>query len=609
MNPAEDREQLSTSPEVQRRFTEEIISAYLLSTIEEMIEACRRSAYSTTISQALDFTCGLFDESGRQMVAQASGIAIHAGALVAAIDVVLQTYHEFEPGDVIIHNDPYRGGCHQADVAVTKPLFYRTGQLVGFAINRGHIPEMGGMAPGNWAGTAQHVVEEALFIPPAKLYKGGKLDREIKDFVLSNVRLPRLVWGDLQSLVAACVTAERRMEALLDKYGFDTVRAAEEWALDYSRQRFLAHLETVPNGTWRGEEFFEDHAFSAEPRYVRATVTKRPGKLIVDYAGTDAQVLAPINMSFVNAKAAAVIAALAMIDPEVPLNSGFLDLIDVRAPKGTLVNPTWPAPMFMGTADPVNKAYEAVLKSLAQAIPDKATAGNYQTGNNSTGAGINPRTGQPTQWYCWGTGGNGARSTMDGDTAEWHVCAGRGKNESIELWEHRYPVEFQEWSLITDSGGPGRFRGGLGHRRRFKLLSNHTVSAISDRHKVGAWGFTGGMPAKPNRFAVLRDGNEFRFNELFDIVSPSKFANIPLRTGDEFILDGGGGGGYGDPLERDPLRVARDVEFGYVSPASARDVYGVVLGPNFSISSQTKTLRARLRRARAARRAPEGDAS
>lgn len=572
----------ATLPEMDY-FTQEIIRSYLVATVADMVETTRRTAYSTVISEALDFTCGLLDADGR-LVAQGAGLPVHAGTLVGATELIRDSYDSFSPGDVIVHNDPYRGGGHQADVVVARPLFHDD-VLIGFAVNRGHWLDIGGMVAGGWSGTAQHVVQEALLIPPVKLYKAGVLDREIKDFILTNVRLPRQDWGDLNAQMASCTIAQRRVEELIERYGLDMVRAAEAFALEYSRRRFLAGLGRIPNGTWSAEEFFEDDAYADQRHRIRVKVTKSPEKLVMDFTGTDSQVAAPINNSFVNTKAACYIAAVAVVDSGIPLNSGFMDSVEVIAPPGTLVHAVWPAPCFLGPADPTNKGFEVVMRALSQGVPERAVSGSYQTGNNTTGSGVDPRTGEAFQWFLFGAGGCGARFGLDGNLAEWHPVA-NCKNESVEVWERRSPVQFQEFSLIQDSGGPGRTRGGLGYRRRFKVLAPTAVSATADRHRQGAWGIADGREGRPNRFAVRRDDREYSFVELFNLVSPSKFANVPLRAGDEYIVESGGGGGFGDPLLRDPDLVRRDVEYGFISPEVAYDVYGIVLASNGALDTK-----------------------
>jgi len=577
----------------QAAVTHEIIRRYLTSTVEEMVETTRRTAYSTVISEALDFTCALFDAGGR-LVAQGAGLPVHVGSLLGAMEVTIDAYgDDFAPGDVVVHNDPYRGGGHQADVVVTRPIFHGA-ELVGFAVNRGHWVDTGGMTPGGWSGTAEHVVQEAILIPPVKLYKAGVVDREIREFIFANVRTPRQDWGDLQAQLASAITADRRLQALIARYGLEAVKEAEALALEYSRRRFVKALESLPSGSWSAEDFFEDTAFEARRLYLRCALSVADGAMKADFSGTDPQVLAPVNNSVVNTRTAVYIAAVSLLDPSIPFNSGFVDLIDVIVPEGCLLHATPPHPLFLGPADPTNKACELVLNTLGQALPQRAVAGSYQTGNNTTGGGTDPH-GAPFQFFLFGAGGCGARYDKDGNSAEWHSTA-NCKNESIEQWEHQVPARFQEFSLIEDSGGAGRTRGGLGYRRRIELGADVQVSAAADRHQVGAWAVDGGERGLPNGFRVGRDGRDQTFSELFGLASPSKFANVALRAGDEYVIESGGGGGFGDPLERDPELVAADVVQGYVSEAAAGRDYGVVLGPDRAAdASATGRLRERMR--------------
>jgi N-methylhydantoinase B len=218
-------------------------------------------------------------------------------------------------------------------------------------------------------------------------------------------------------------------------------------------------------------------------------------------------------------------------------------------------------------------------------------AGSYQTGNNTTGSGLNPDTNTAFQWFLFGAGGCGARHGRDGNSAEWHATA-NCRNESIEHWEHQHPGRFEEFSLIADSSGPGRTRGGLGYRRRIRLLADTQISATADRHLVGAWGVDGGLRGQPNRFLIGREGQRHRLPEVFGIASPSKFANVPFGASDEYIIESGGGGGFGDPRERAPDLVARDVAFGYVTRPFAESDYGVRLFDDLSVDwSGTHALR------------------
>jgi N-methylhydantoinase B len=575
-------------------FTAEILRNYLVSTVHEMVTTTVRTAYSTCFSEGEDFTCALFDAGGR-MIAQAAGLPVHAGGLPLVVRHLLDTCHDFAPGDVLIHNDPYTGGSHQADVVICRPMFYRE-RLIGFAVNRGHWTDVGGMAPGGWSGTARHVVQEALRIPAVKLYEAGRLKPEIRALIEHNVRFARQMWGDVQSQIASNITAERRLEALINKYGLDTVLASFEAALDYSRQRFLKAMQAMPNGTVTARELYmEDDGFGGGPYWIEVAITKSPERIVVDYSGTDRQALATVNCSQAVARAGTYVPLLAVLDPQVPLNQGLLDLIDFRAPEGTVVNPVYPAPCFCCTADPTNRVSEIMQLALRQLLPERVMASSYATGNNLTAWGYDPESREEFLWYIFESGGCGARATKDGNSAEWHLMA-NCKNESMEVWEQRYPVRFRCYQLVQDSGGPGRWRGGLGVTRQLEMLLPTTLTANADRHVVPPPGFFRGSNGTLNRFSMIRDGEDRTVQELFGTPSPSKFSNLQAQQGDVLAVTQGGGAGYGDPLEREPALVAADVKRGFVSVERARADYAVVLDRTGEPDlDATIELRARLR--------------
>jgi N-methylhydantoinase B/oxoprolinase/acetone carboxylase alpha subunit len=577
-------------------FSAEIMRNYLISTVKEMVTTTVRTAYSTCFSEGEDFTCGLFDCNGN-MIAQAAGISVHAGGLSLLVKHFLDKFGHFEPGDVIIHNDPYTGATHQGDGAIFRPMFYED-TLVGFSINRGHWTDIGGMAAGGWSGTASHVVQEALRLPATKLYRAGILNREIRDIVEHNVRFARQWWGDVQSQIASNITAERRLQALIRKNGLDVVLSSFDAAIQYSRTRFLKAMEAMPNTSVTASDvYMEDNGFGEGPFRVQVTITKTPDKIVVDFAGTDPQSLSTVNCSEGVARAATYIPLMAVLDPDVPLNQGVIDLIDFRAPRGCLVNPVYPAPCFASTADPGDRISEIMQLALSKLLPDRVTAGCYATGNNLTAGGYDPIHQEDFVWYIFESGGCGARATKDGNSAEWHLMA-NCKNESMELWEQRYPVRFQRYELVQDSGGPGKWRGGLGVTRHLELTLRTALTANADRHVLPPNGLFGGSSGSVNRFSIIRDGQDRTFKEWFGIPSPSKFSNMYARVGDVLAVTQGGGGGYGDPLERDPDLVAADVIDGYVSPERARAEYGVVMDLAARKADLAATARERDRRAR-----------
>ena len=577
-------------------FTAEILRDYLITTVEEMVSTTLRSAYSTAFSEGRDFSCAIFDPQGR-MVAQAAGCPVHYGSLFDAVEAILREFPEFEEGDVALHNDPFDGGSHHADVVVLQPVFHH-GLLLGFAVNRGHWVDIGSMAAGGYSGTARHVIQEGIIIPPIKLYKAGTLDTQLRSLLFSNVRAPRMIWGDLQSQIASGVIAARRIQALADKYGSETVLTAMESALDYTRRRFRTRLAEIPNGTWSADDYMDDDAHSNRPYRMHVTVRKEDDKVYVDYTGTDPQAPGPINMTFPITKASAYSALAALVDPEIPINSGFLDLVEVFAPEGTMVNPVYPAPIFLGTADPSSKSIELIIRAMAPVLPERVVAGSYTGGNNTTAWHYDPVTRKDSLIYMWSAGGCGARAACDGNNSEWHVMA-NCVNHPIELYEARHEVIFQKQELRIDSGGAGKYRGGLGHATELKFLNDTLLSCCGDRHIIPPWGLFGGKEGAPNQYYIIRDGRQTDFKTLFGTVTNSKVSEVPLKAGDIFGIAAGGGGGYGDPLERDPSMVERDFNLGYLSIGKAADDYGVVIDQSSHQVDQEATKRLRAKRKQA----------
>jgi N-methylhydantoinase B len=556
--------------------TIEIMRRYLVSTVEEMVRTTTRTAYSTCFSEALDFTCALFNEKGK-MTAQAAGVPVHVGSLGVVLNDIFKHYDTFKPGDVVIHNDPYAGGSHQADVVAARPMFFGD-ELIGFAVNRGHWVDIGGMAAGGWGGSATHVVQEALIIPPSKLYREGQLVREIRDFVLRNVRIPKYAWGDLQSQIASAITAERRIGALCERYGVAAVREAGELAISYSRDRFHKQMEIIPDGEYRAEDFMEnDGRVADQPRKIALKLTKQGTRLVADFSGSDPQVGGPINATLSDTMAGTYTGLINIIDPEIPINSGVLDAVEIIAPLGSIVNPVYPAPVFAGIADTADRIYEIVFLALADVVPHRITAGSYASGNCTTGAGMRS-DGSEFVWYSFGGGGCGARSFGDGNTGEWHAMA-TCRNEPAEIWENRYPLRVIDFRVRPDSAGAGRWRGGLGHVKALELLEDTYLSACADRNVIPPFGLAGGKPGACNRLTIEIDREELTFTDAYRTISPSKFSNLLAPKGSVYRIYAGGGGGFGSPRKRPVELVQADVEAGYVTVEAAREEYFVVIDP------------------------------
>jgi N-methylhydantoinase B len=546
-------------------FTREIIRSYLASTLDEMTKTTARAAYSTTFSEGLDFSCAIFDVGGR-MVAQAAGIATHLGALRPVMVRVRELYDKFEEGDVIVTNDPYLAK-HQPDVVVVRPMFWGD-QHVGFAVNVGHWADIGGMAFGGTAGTSTHVVQDGLIIPVSKIYSRGALVREIYDFISKNVRYPREAIGDLQSQIAACRIGELRLRELVGRYGLDVVQDAMDHAIDYSRKRFLSKIAAIPDGTYYAEDYLDDDGVSNREYLLRIRVEKTARGFVVDLAGSAPQARTPINSNYATTCAAIYAGLIAVVDPEASPNEGIFGLIEVKAPEGSVVNARWPASVLGAGYEVSKRVCEMVLRAVARSVPDRIAAGSYSSGNNIAARCVADDGDLEKTWYSFTEGGLGAWAEHDGNSGifHWHSTM---TNQPIEIWEQRYPVLFKKYALLPDSGGPGKFRGGLGTVRHIECLWDHFLSGLADRQRIPPWGLDGGHVGRPNRWAFIRDGAERTFKEAFDLPSNCKFYDLPLRKGDILVLETGGGGGFGDPSLRDPKEIDNDLREGYISSASA----------------------------------------
>jgi N-methylhydantoinase B len=456
---------------------------------------------------------------------------------------------------------------------------FHEGQLFGFVANVGHLAEIGGKAVGSFAADATEVFQEGLRIPPVKIVKRDENDMELWRLIMANHRTPRNTWGDLNAQIGSLRVAERRTLDLLDRYGREFVEQAADELMDYSERWMRAEIAAIPNGRYEFTERMEDDGVVDEPVVFHVAVTVKDDELVVDWTGTDPQVRGPINATYGVTAGATFNAVFHLTDMGIPKNSGAYRPIRIIAPPGSAVNVLYPGPSVGGNTETHPKLADMVVAALAPALPDRVSAAEGGTACNFLFGGVHPRTGDYYANYHLEGGGWGAKSYDDGNDAIV-VKNGNCRNTPVEIFETRYPLRVLGYSLIPDSGGPGRMRGGLGTRRvlRVEPGTQVTVNALFDRTKpgFGAYGLEGGSKGGPAAIRVKRAGDDrFRtFSEVFGTVSPSKFTNILLTDGDEVLIDSAGGGGFGDPRRRDPARVAEDVEQGFVSQSAAREIYG-----------------------------------
>ena len=576
--------------------TLEVITEGLISVVREMRATVFRTARSVAIYEARDFSCGLFDAGG-QVVAQSEDIGSHVVPLPWSVEASLERLgHDLRAGDVIVTNDAYLGGTHLNDVTLIYPV-YHDDEIVFFAAVREHWADVGGAVPGSMSGTATEIYQEGIRIPPVKLVEGGETNKAAMEILLANMRVPEERLGDFNSGLAACRTAERRVHELIERYAIETLQAGVGRNLDRSEVRMRAQIEKVPDGVYRYEDYLETFGpppeHRLEPLLLPLELTVSGDTLTADFTGAAEQAPAPVNSSLAVTAASVFITLKAVFDPTQALNQGSFRPVRVVAPKGTIVNVTHPAPA--GSHGEIRKRVIAtMLGALAQACPELSSADIHRTSFHNLIGGIDPSRGKEYVHYEWASGGNGGFLEADGPSAMAAIDWGDLSTvQPTEVLEMRYPLRIQWSKQAMDSGGPGRTRGGLGMRRALELTrGTATYSLLSDGAIVPPFGILGGESGAPVGSYTVHDGTPRPFP------TPGKVGGHPLSAGEVIVLQSAGGGGYGDPLEREPAAVLEDVEEGYVSLELAGEVYGVVLIEGRVDVTETASRRAEIRTSR-----------
>jgi N-methylhydantoinase B len=570
--------------------TLEILTEVLISIVREMRATVFRTARSVAIYEAKDFSCGLFDHTS-EVVAQSEDIGAHVVPLPWSVRSAMAEFgDDLAPGDVILLNDPYRGGTHLNDVTLIYPVF-EDGRLILFPAVREHWADVGGMVPGSLSGEATSIYQEGMRIPPIKIVERGTLNRAAMALILSNMRVPDEREGDFHAGLAACKTAERRIRESLARYGLDTLLGAIRQNLDRSEARMRERIASLPDGEYYYEDYLETFPDGRlEPLLLPLRLTIRGSDLVADFTGASPQVPVPVNSTLAVSAASVFIALKSILDPAAPLNQGSFRPISVIAPEGTIVNVRAPAPA--GSHGEIRKRVIAVtVGALAQVVPDLVAGDLFRTSFHNLVGGVHPLTGKEFVHYEWASGGNGAFAEDDGPSAMASIDWGDLNTvQSTEVLETRFPFRLEWSALATDSGGDGRQRGGLSMQRGIRLLApTATYSVLADGAILPAFGILGGGSGIPVGSHVIRDGGDIRFP------TPGKVGGFHLLKDDVLVLQSAGGGGYGDPLERPVERVLSDLREGYVSADRCRERYGVVVTSGGEVDvAATEELRRRL---------------
>jgi N-methylhydantoinase B len=575
--------------------TLEVVREAFVSIVREMRVTLVRTAYSSILYEGEDFSCVLMDGHA-QIVAMSRGQdhPLHIVPIGWSMKAVREKFgDDVHPGDVFLHNEPYTGGTHLNDVAMIYPLF-ADGDLFVSPVVRAHWGDVGGMSPGSLSGRATEIFQEGVRIPPIKVVDRGRPNQAVLDLIFANMRGPRERIGDYEAMLGTCRKAAERVEELRARYGAATIRETVAELMDRAEARMRRAIRALPPGEYVYEAHLEAGRERLEPLTVRARVTIAGDTIEVDLTGTSPQTAGPTNVGPAMAPTGAFTIVKSFLDPGSEVNSGAFRPLTVITPPGTIVNADPPAPCG-GMVEVKYCVESAVMGALAQALDGKVAGDLKGGGNHCYVGGPDPRTGETFIFYEYPAGGTGGFEGGDGsNTVRAWTESDMTTLQPIEAVEQLYPVRIERTALREDSGGPGRWRGGLGLTREVRIRARGTqLSVLAEKSVLPPFGVCGGGAGATNRFWVRRDGRRVETSPL-----PGKVSGFPLEPGDVLLMESSGGGGFGDPLERDPASVAADVREGYVTAAAAAATYGVVLRDGVPDAAATAARRETLRAVR-----------
>jgi N-methylhydantoinase B len=576
------RERVQFSPEMLAAgidpITFEVIRGALQAVCNEIGVVLAKGALSMVINQGRDFSAAVLTPTGDLVMQGEDDFPNFTVIQPLSTKAILEEIPaaSMREGDVYICNDPYRGGTHKPDVRMCRPVFFE-GELVAFVSNSGHWPDVGGQSPGSFPVDACDIIAEGFCIPPLKIAENDEIVAAVERLILANVRLPVITRGDMRAMVSSLRTGERRLLEHFERYGKDVLSAVMQENIRYSERLLRAAIRELPEGEYSWADYIDEDPgkppAERKPLKVQLTVRIKDGRLIFDLTGSDEQatggVSAPISMT-----ESALFIATKAIFPEIPVNQGVRDAIEIVAPAGSIVNCQFPTPVVGCQSGAYQKIVNCVFGCFSQIVPERVIAAspsliNMVLGGVDTRAD-SPLRGEPYVMYCWTEGGYGARFNADNGTFIALYASGT-RNQPVEMFEQQFPLIWEKYELCTDSGGPGQQRGGLGVDRVLRMTGETgSASVMGDGEKHAPWGVFGGHAGRTNRL-VRNLGADDEFNiGMFR-------SGAQITKGDRIDLRSGGGGGYGDPLARDPAAVLEDVIDGYVSIEGACRDYGVVI--------------------------------
>lgn len=557
---------MSDTAVVHDPITLEILSNALRSVADETFAALQKSAYSTNIKERHDHSTAIFDARGRLIMQSVKSLPLHVGAMSGTVQQVLAKYgDDIHEGDVFIANDPYvAAGTHLPDICISGPVFHE-GRLVAFSGTTAHHADIGGASVGGSSAGLTEIYQEGLRIPMSRLYSRGVLNRELFDFLLLNVRRSEERKGDYNAQLAAIALGITRLKEICGRYGADFVTSAFDEIIRLTKERMQRAVELIPEGVYRFEDVIDDDGMGTENIPLNVTVTKTAGHLAVDFSGSAPQTAGNINCPWADTIATVIYVLRSLLDPEIPSNAGLFSVVEMTAPEGTIVHPRFPGAVT-NRSTTAQRVVDLLVGALAPALPRRVAAASNGANTGVYIYGNDYRTGKGFYFFETMGGGFGGRPSKDGkDAIQVHTT--NTANTPIEAMEREFPLFVEEYAIVENSGGAGRYRGGCGLRRVVRPLGETcTFGGTGERFTNRPWGLFGGKEAEMGGFSIRNaDGSLTRL--------PVKVPKVPLSPDQAVVLQTAGAGGYGDPDQRPVEAVADDLADGLFSEDYLRKNY------------------------------------
>jgi N-methylhydantoinase B len=546
-----------------------VIRGSLEQVADEMDATLERMAFSPVISDGFDRASGIYDKTNGEVIMQGPrGLPNFIYVMEFTVRSVIDRIPDPAPGDIYIINDPYLGGTHLMDVKMVRPFFYK-GKLTAFLANSGHWPDIGGRVPGGFSTRATEIYQEGLRLPPLRLFDRGRLNREVLDIILHNIRVPEERQGDIIAQVTALNLGADRLTGLLDRYGDKTVFAAIGELKARSERLMRSYIETIPDGTYVFEEHMDSDGVDWKPLTIHLEMQIKGSNVHLDLSKSSPPCRGPLN-SVLSTTQAGVYIAFKHTFPDVPINAGCFKPFTFNLPPTTFLNARHPRPVSGCAAEVCQRMIDVVLGALGQAIPEKCYAGPMGTVTNLSVGGEDPEKGYYV-FYSFIGGGYGGNYLTDG-LINGNPTLALARTQALEIFESRYPVLFTRYAIRENSGGAGMRRGGFGVIFEFQIRRGEaSASLLGDRGRFTPFGVLGGKSAKPARHTFVLQGQDYLPPHI------TKDEGVHMQTGDLLRLETPGGGGYGDPLDRPPERVLQDVMREYYDRETAKQEYGVLI--------------------------------